>query len=311
LKRLLPFVILAAALVGIEYYRHQQIQGVVTDAEAPVPVTGPRENPADRFRKTDAGNAAQPPAPRLLAKKPQTADPPGAPPTRDPRTVDFVVNSEGLAVAFGDVLLGKADGGGPGDRGNYEPSPPRTWENPLIPYLIHPSLPNKEAIERAIAYLARNTPVKFVPFKGEADAVSFEPGNDQCLSYVGKQGGVQPIRLSPGCGTQEILHEMLHALGFIHEHSRTDRDAQVAIEWDHIDAKYRSQFDVVPESWMENVRNFDFDHRSIMHYTPDAFARAAGLQTIRTRVAEHPVDPVKEGLSPGDLKRLRKLYEFW
>lgn len=57
-----------------------------------------------------------------------------------------------------------------------------------------------------------------------------------CWSYVGRQGGGQTVSLSrQGClyhGT--VQHELLHALGFNHEQTRSDRDNHIQVVWDNI-----------------------------------------------------------------------------
>lgn len=57
-----------------------------------------------------------------------------------------------------------------------------------------------------------------------------------CWSYVGRQGGSQTVSLSrQGClyhGT--VQHELLHALGFNHEQTRSDRDNHIQVVWDNI-----------------------------------------------------------------------------
>lgn len=57
-----------------------------------------------------------------------------------------------------------------------------------------------------------------------------------CWSSVGnRQVGLQQLSIGAGCdriGT--IQHEFLHALGFWHEQSRSDRDDYVSIIWDRI-----------------------------------------------------------------------------
>lgn len=49
----------------------------------------------------------------------------------------------------------------------------------------------------------------------------FFPQNLRCWSYVGRIGGKQDISIGSGCGFKgTVIHEILHALGFFHEHTR-------------------------------------------------------------------------------------------
>lgn len=52
-----------------------------------------------------------------------------------------------------------------------------------------------------------------------------------CFSFVGRRGGGQTVSLSrQGCVFQQIIqHELLHAMGFNHEQTRSDRDLHVRI----------------------------------------------------------------------------------
>lgn len=53
----------------------------------------------------------------------------------------------------------------------------------------------------------------------------------RCFSFIGRRGGGQTVSLSrQGCVFRHIIqHEMLHALGFNHEQTRSDRDQHVQI----------------------------------------------------------------------------------
>lgn len=52
---------------------------------------------------------------------------------------------------------------------------------------------------------------------------------------VGNQHVGQNLSIGLGCDYKAIVeHEILHALGFYHEQSRTDRDDYVTIWWDEI-----------------------------------------------------------------------------
>lgn len=50
-----------------------------------------------------------------------------------------------------------------------------------------------------------------------------------CASFVGIIGGLQPIFMGSKCKVGNIVHEILHALGFHHEHTRMDRDQYITV----------------------------------------------------------------------------------
>ena len=57
----------------------------------------------------------------------------------------------------------------------------------------------------------------------------------------------------------------MHAIGFSHEHSRSDRDRYINIKWDNIKEKSEKNFKT------RDYNNLigDYDFCSIMHYSPN------------------------------------------
>lgn len=210
-------------------------------------------------------------------------------------------------VAYGDILLGKTPRPEYPASGFIATPELRLWSNATIPFVIHPQLPNPERVLQALRYLQDNTPIRFTPFAGEPDALFFMPLEGACLSYLGRVGGNQPIYLDANCGTQEILHEIMHALGFIHEHSRLDRDRYLAIDWNNVQPDKEMQFWLTPATWNEALLQRPFDLHSVMMYPPEAFAIDRSRPVLHARGAD-PIAPVKSGLSPEDLERVHALY---
>lgn len=46
---------------------------------------------------------------------------------------------------------------------------------------------------------------------------------------MGFIGGEQPLFVGPPCIVGNIVHEVLHALGFHHEHTRKDREQYITV----------------------------------------------------------------------------------
>lgn len=69
-----------------------------------------------------------------------------------------------------------------------------------------------------------------------------------------------------------IMHEMIHALGFDHEHSRADRDDFITIRWENVEDDNKDQFDKVTnrEYSAFGVR---YNTKSIMHYDSYSFSK--------------------------------------
>ncbi|CAG2065086.1 unnamed protein product [Timema podura] len=100
------------------------------------------------------------------------------------------------------------------------------WPGGVVYYTLSPYFTDKdrEVIYSAIQEYHTHTCIKFVPWSGvERDYIRFLSGSTGCWSSVGRTGGSQDLNLqSPGCLTKRgtTMHEIMHALGFYHEHTR-------------------------------------------------------------------------------------------
>lgn len=186
--------------------------------------------------------------------------------------------------------------------------PYKLWENGIVPYVIEPELTlQKELIRSAMDEIENKSCLQFVPRTEERNYIKFVSGNE-CSSQLGCVGGPQKLTLGYGCMYIGIvLHELMHAAGFIHEHSRSDRDEYLNVFLEN--TLPGSNYDIQKLKPNENELLSPFDYDSIMLYDSESFTRETGLYTILTKdnkTIPHPAD--KPGLSPKDAQGLRVAY---
>ncbi|XP_069572263.1 low choriolytic enzyme-like [Brachyistius frenatus] len=182
--------------------------------------------------------------------------------------------------------------------------------NVEIPYVVSEKYDYTERNEilKAMKDMESKTCIRFIPRGRVRVYLSIEPRYG-CSSLLGRIGDKQVVSLQKfGCINHGIIqHELLHALGFYHEHNRNDRDKYVRINMGNIIEDFQSNFKKKPAS---NDLNTPYDYSSVMHYGKSAFAKL-GLESI-TPIPDNSV-PIgqRDGLSEIDVLRINRLYRCW
>lgn len=242
-----------------------------------------------------------------------------------PQEVTYQIH-EGLAIWEGDIVLGPAnaiarseselrvDASGP-DRAVVNTTA-RRWPGGVVPYTI--STASTANVLAAIEIVEDQSPgVVLVPRTTETDYVTFRDASG-CSSPIGRQGGQQFINLSvTGCSIGSGAHEILHAIGVWHEHTRCDRDNFVTINYANVTSGRELNFwkagsdDAADEcgdvTAVTDVGPYDFG--SIMHYSLGAFSNGGG-NTITPIVAVPPGVTIgqRTGFSAGDAAGVDFMY---
>lgn len=90
----------------------------------------------------------------------------------------------------------------------------------------------------------KHTCIRLIPRTNQKDYIKIVSDNTGCWSYIGRIGGEQKLNLQiPGCVIRKgtAVHEIMHAVGFWHEHTRDDRDDYVTINFNNIQQRTYSQ----------------------------------------------------------------------
>lgn len=218
---------------------------------------------------------------------------------------DFCVETrDGMIMMEGDIIVGEAGAA----RGALATSTTVTgtrWPNARVPYKIDPRLPNPERIYEAIAHYQERTKLRFIPRTTQTAYVLFRPwAQGYCRSWIGRTGSAQAVDLDPVCDTRSVIHEIGHAVGFWHEHTRRDRNQYVKVLKENVISGLESNLAVQSTNVM---RIGPYDFLSVMHYRPYELSRNG--QPVLTKLdgsIEGLSNP--DGLSVLDVAALRAMY---
>ena len=165
------------------------------------------------------------------------------------------------------------------------------WPNGIVPFEFddNVSAQNQISMTRAMGHWEQVANVDFqlcLKDCGSADHLHIQnsSGNN---SAVGRQGGEQIVNITNWDFDFIMAHELAHALGFIHEQARPDRDQWVTIHLENVckatDMNCSGGLCFRGATQIDCDHNFDirleaftygpYDFDSVMHYTRDAFSR--------------------------------------
>ncbi|XP_069125087.1 hatching enzyme 1.2-like [Argopecten irradians] len=174
------------------------------------------------------------------------------------------------------------------------------WD-PAIKYIIESTFSSTERafIENALTQLETkvnngNPNCKFSltlekddkeGIKNYSQTVRFVKGSGY-FTAVGKRATYsEPHTITLGSVTHatngSVLHELMHAMGFWHEHSRPDRNSTIEVHFDHVQ-KYRATnfIKLKPSEVKPEYSSIQYDPCSLMHYGPYAFTKDKNKKTI-------------------------------
>jgi hypothetical protein len=186
--------------------------------------------------------------------------------------------------------------------------------------------------------------LSFVARTSQSDYITFVKDASSCSSSVGRQGGAQSIKLTSSClGSYAVHHEIGHALGVFHQHTRKDRDDFVSVVWaniqgcpstatqyshcgatacasnladcgctaaTHDNGSCYKAHNFRTNSSRSNIGEYDYD--SVMHYPVWGFRKSGAGNTLEVLLTDDSGTPFAIGqrnhLSAGDIAAMRAMY---
>ncbi|KAM3931007.1 astacin-like metalloendopeptidase [Leptodactylus fuscus] len=148
-----------------------------------------------------------------------------------------------------------------------------------VPYVVSAEYTDFENVmfDVAMKEFESMTCIKFVNRTTESDYISIQSGA-QCWSYIGRIGGKQVVSIGmPACIQYKyIQHELLHALGFYHEHNRRDRDNYINVLWKNIGKHDQKYFELDNG----NTLNLPYGYNSVMHLRSYEYSKISGQPSM-------------------------------
>ncbi|XP_060947970.1 zinc metalloproteinase nas-14-like [Limanda limanda] len=176
------------------------------------------------------------------------------------------------------------------------------WLDATVPYVVSRDLAHRESdMDEAFTMIERVTCIRFKKHTNEFNYLNIKERKG-CASFVGCQGGAQSLYYGPSCGVGNLCHELVHALGLYHEHTRQDRDQYVSVQWPSIKPGRKNDFKMK----RGDTQNLPYDVDSIMHYGLYFFSQDGGPTLLPKQGGQQMGQ--RTHLSQLDIQRINSLY---
>ena len=183
------------------------------------------------------------------------------------------------------------------------------WPNKKIDYIFASTFSDtdKNNIKKAMANISAYTGIVFTETTKTGNYyLKFKLSNGNS-SLIGMNKGGNTINYASNQPLGVYMHEIMHALGYFHEHTRTDRDKYVNILTNNIENGKQHNFEKYNIKYL-GYDIGDFDFNSIMLYDSYAFGKEKGSKTITMKNGGGIIYSNIFNLSEGDIKGLKFIY---
>ncbi|SKA36123.1 Astacin (Peptidase family M12A) [Chitinophaga eiseniae] len=144
------------------------------------------------------------------------------------------------------------------------PSNVSLWAYRTIPFTFENGYPYQQEVIAAMNQWETAAGVTFVQRTDEPNYLYIQQAATTDESSIGMKGGKQVVGISQH---DLALHELGHVIGLAHEHSRSDRDDHIDMQWQYIDGG-QSNTQFVKDRFSNNLTAYD--RLSVMHYPAPA-----------------------------------------
>nr|XP_033958124.1 meprin A subunit beta-like [Pseudochaenichthys georgianus] len=185
------------------------------------------------------------------------------------------------------------------------------WTSP-VPYVLDKGLEMnaKGLILKAFDQFRLKSCIDFKPRDSEEYYIHVQKLNG-CYSYIGKViSNGQNISIGSYCDSiSTIEHEFLHALGFYHEQSRSDRDDYVTIVNENIQEGRQHHFYKKSAETTTTTQGVPYDYWSVLHSGKGYFSNGNGSTIITKDPKFQDVIGQRLEMSPKYALELNLLYK--
>ncbi|WP_188112314.1 M12 family metallopeptidase [Aquimarina sp. RZ0] len=217
---------------------------------------------------------------------------------------------DGQYIIGGDMIV-TPDEADPNAKG-FATTRNKLWSSNTIPFTVDKRFKNTKAIYNAIKHIEQKSNLKFKWRTNEKKYIKINYNTSGCTANVGTTGGVTNVNLTESCASQAqhgtALHEIMHALGFWHEHTRSDRDKYININIKNVPSGFIGLLNKLPSN-QTTLATKSLDFQSIMIYGSNRITRNGKPTMTRKNGSTWPQPTTNRNwLSQGDINALNKLY---